>query len=110
MTPNELAEIKEMTGLSAPNQRDIEKEWGDKQLTNKPKIDNPRPEMIETVSPGHNTETAEDIANRLNTLLRTPGTQPKANTIKHEEDKELENLAIKLNSMLGSNNFKVERL
>lgn len=115
MTPKELAEFRELAGLNEPSTTEQQKQWADAQLNNQPKIENSTPpEQQINNSTTHNNnnvvDEVENIADRLNGLMRTPGKPPKQNNIQPKnEDKELENLSNKLNGLLG-NNFKVERL
>lgn len=92
MTPQEIAEFRELAGLNEPQtQRELEKEWADAQMTNQPPVENQRPE------PKLSDFGLADIKDH--TYGGNSG-----------EDKELEGLSNRLNSLLGSDSFKVERL
>lgn len=127
MTNDELAEFRELAGLNEPQTTtEMQKEWADKQLTNQPKIENPAPvptpeqfgnPTLKGQTYGGNSgvqQEADNIANRLNGLLITPGKSPQQPEItnKIENDKELEGLANRLNKSLGhfALDVKIERL
>lgn len=89
MTPKEIEEIKALAGLGEKSETQKQKEWADKQLTNQPTIENKAP-----------IPTFNDFV-----LTKIKNTNP--------EDRELENLANKLNTTLGTNilsDIKIERL
>ncbi len=94
MNYQELAEFRELAGLNEPQSNtEFHKQWADKQLTNIPKIENPLP-----------VPSLQDFG-----LLNT--NQNDFNTTC--SDKELEGLASRLNSLLGSDfskSLKIQRL
>ena len=94
MTPQEIAEIRELAGLNELSVIQQQKKWADKQLTNQPKISNQSP-----------IPTAEQFG--IPTIY---GSTYGGNS---NIDKELENLAERLNKKLGHNfssDIKIERL
>ena len=95
MTPQEL---KELAGIGTPSASQQNKEWADKQ--------------IKQSMPSQPVATPLDnLAMRLNGLMTKPGVAPKMEIEKEtKSDPNLDGLANRLNSLLGSNNFKVERL
>ena len=94
MNYQELAEFRELAGLNEPQSNtEFHKQWADKQLTNIPKIENPLP-----------VPSLQDFG-----LLNT--NQNDFNTTC--SDKELDGLASRLNSLLGSDfskSLKIQRL
>ena len=98
MTPQELAEFRELAGLNTPNTTQQNKEWADKQIK-------------QTMPPPPVNTPLDNLAMRLNGLMTKPGVAPKIEMEKEAKpDPNLDGLADRLNSLLGSNNFKVERL
>jgi len=95
MTQQEMAEFRELAGLNEPkSQREIEKEWANAQLTNQPKVENQIPE------PSLGDFGLCDVKEH------TYGGNSQI-------DNELEGLANRLNSQLGSDftsSIKIERL
>ena len=86
LTAEEIALIREIAGLNDTNNRELEKQWADQQLTNQPKIENPVPEP-----------TMDNFA--LKSIENT--------------DHNLDNLADRLNQQLGAKfnlNIKIDRL
>ena len=92
MTPQELAELRELAGLNEPKtQAEINKEWADAQMTNVPKVENPQTPQV--------LVGFEEFG--------------KANNINIQADREIEGLAARLNRLLGSDfasTVKIERL
>lgn len=95
MTPQEL---RELAGIDTTSPTQQNKEWADKQINQ-----NVPPPVVSPL---------DNLAMRLNGMITTPGKEQKSEIKKNEPnpDKSLEGLADRLNSLLGSNNFKVERL
>ena len=95
MTPQELAELRELAGLNEPKtQAEINKEWADAQMTNVPNVENPQTPQTPQVLVGF-----EEFG--------------KANNINIQADREIEGLAARLNRLLGSDfasTVKIERL
>ena len=95
MTSEELAEFRELAGLNEPQtQREKEKEWADAQITNIPDVPNQLPEpTLADFGLGNVKEHSYGGNSQI--------------------DNELEGLANRLNSQLGStfgNSIKIERL
>lgn len=94
MNYQELAEFRELAGLNEPQSTtEFHKQWADKQLTNIPKVENPLP-----------VPSLQDFG-----LLNTIQNDFNPNCA----DKELEGLASRLNSLLGSDfskSLKIQRL
>lgn len=87
MTPQEL---RELAGITTPTATEINKAWAEKQIQQVP---------------------VDDVASRLNANMLRHGNapiQPKMEPTK--SDPGLDGLAARLNSLLGSDNFKVQRL
>lgn len=98
MTPQELAEFRALAGLDAPSSLEQNKAWADQQIAR-------------TQPPSPPASPLDNLATRLNGTLRQPGTPPKPDEQKsNQSDPNLDGLADRLNSLLGSNNFKVQRL
>jgi len=95
MTPQELAEFRELAGLNEPQTTtEIQKEWADAQITNVPPVPNQLPEP-----------TLADFG-----LSDVKGHTYGGNS---GIDKEMEGLADRLNKSLGSDfaaSVKIERL
>ena len=95
MTPQELAEFRELAGLNEPQTTtEMQKEWADKQITNIPEVPNQLPEP-----------TLADFG-----LSDIKGHTYGGNS---GVDSELEGLANRLNKSLGSDftsTIKIERL
>jgi len=92
MTPEELNELKELAGLNEKSNIENQKEWANKQLTNQPKIENQLP---------------------IPNLKQFGLSEIKLETFDASADKELENLASRLNNSLGNkfmSDIKIERL
>ena len=122
MTPQELAAFRELAGLNAPSPMEQNKAWADKQIGQRPPagavtplnnlalklqgIDQNGSKGAPPIDPDKNLD---GLADRLNTLMRTPGTPPRP-TEQKQPDPTLDNVANRLNSLLGHGNFKVERL
>lgn len=94
MNYQELAEFRELAGLNEPQSTtEFHKQWADKQLTNIPKVENPLP-----------VPSLQDFG-----LLNTKQNDFNTPCV----DKELEGLASRLNSLLGSDfskSLKIQRL
>lgn len=88
MSIEDLAEFRELSGLNEPTQRDMEKKWGESQLTRQPKIHNKAP-----IPTAINFEPSQ---------FGTDNTTPNGTA--------LSGLAARLNGLLGSDSFKIERL
>lgn len=94
MTPQDLAEIRELAGLNEPSNIQEQKKWADKQLTNQPIVK----DQIPIPKQSH--------FNISSVKGNTYGGQS-------GEDKEMENLAERLNKALGndfSTSISIERL
>jgi hypothetical protein len=95
MTPQEIAEFRELAGLNEPKSaREIEKEWADAQITNIPPVENQLPEP-----------TMADFGN--------PTVHGQSYGGDSGIDKEIDGLANRLNTMLGNDfaaTVKIERL
>jgi hypothetical protein len=116
MTPQEIKELAGITGKSAS---EINKEWADKQITQPTPIPatpmdhlNARLMGLKNANDFSTAPTVENIADRLNSLMRKPGQPPKQEQKPEEKkDTELENLSNRLNIMMaGIGGVKVERL
>ena len=152
MTPQELAAFRELAGLNAPSTMEQNKAWADKQLVQKPPVGVGTPlnnlalklqgidqngskgkppidpdknldglaDRLNTlmrtpgtakhIEPKKPEQPIEDVAGRLNSLMRQSATQQQRPAEQKQPDPNEGNVANRLNSLLGVGNFKIERL
>ncbi len=116
MTPEEL---RELAGLNGPSKVEVDKKWSDAQLNknqddiagilNRTMVQPPTPmEKLEQRLNNEQPHEIDNVAARLNSLMRTPG---KPKEVKVEPKLEpVENIAVRLNATLGMSGIKIERI